>query len=240
MTTIVKILIALVMSLFFTSCMFDIEIGNGKKGNGNVVTEERNSRESFTEVEASEGLDVYVIQDDRTEIRVEADENVIDMIRTDIRNGVLVIHTDERIGRATKNIYVSVPEITRLESNSGADLYGKGVISGSKIMLDAHSGADLEVELDAEHIAADASSGADIRVSGKADYLVADASSGADIKARGLEVNRCDADASSGADISVNVTESLTANASSGADITYSGNPHINSHKSSAGSISKH
>jgi hypothetical protein len=220
--------------------MMDVNFGNGKTGNGEIVEETRAVSEDFTEVLASEGIDVFVTQDSEFKISVEADENIIDLIGTDIRDGKLKIHAIENIGRATKNVYVSLPRITALNSSSGADLVVQNVIESESIELDASSGADLRVELRANEVSADASSGADIRISGTADILHADASSGSDIKARELEVKRCNADASSGADISVNVSESLVADASSGADITYSGEASVQTKKSVSGSVRKY
>ena len=241
MTTVTKILITALVSLFFASCHWDINLGEGKKGNGNVTSEKRNVTEDFHTVKATEGLDVYVEQGDDMAIEVEADENIIEYIRTDINNGVLKIHTEERIGRAkSKKVHVRLPEVRALHSSSGADLYGKGIITADNLVLDASSGSDLKVEVAASEVNCDSSSGADIKVSGTANVLIADASSGSDINARELTVKKCIAEASSGADITVNATEELSASASSGADINYSGNPEIvKKNKSSSGSVSK-
>ncbi|MGW9686738.1 head GIN domain-containing protein [Flagellimonas sp. 2504JD1-5] len=240
MTTLARIAIAFILAVFASSCIMDVNFGNGKKGNGEVVEESRKVTEDFTVVSASEGLDVYVTQDSDFKISVEADENIIDLIGTDIRDGKLRIHAIENIGRATKKIYVSMPEITGLKSSSGADLIAQNVIESKKIDLDASSGSDLRVELVAEEVSADASSGAGIKISGKANSLYADASSGADIRARELFTKKCNADASSGADISVNVSESLVADASSGADIRYSGEASVQTKKSVSGSVHKY
>jgi len=240
MTTLVKFAIALVLALLVTSCNFDINFGDGKKGNGVVTKEDRKISEDFTVVKASEGLDVFVTQSDELNILVEADENIIELIATDIKDGELRIHALENIGRATKKIYVSLPEITALKSSSGADLIVQNKITAEKIELDASSGSDLEIEVVASEIEADASSGADIKISGATNSLYADASSGADIKAKNLVTKRCNADASSGSDITVNVSESLIADASSGADIRYSGDPDVSTKKSVSGSVRKY
>ena len=239
MTTLVRIAIGLVLALFASSCV-NINFGNGKKGNGVVAEETRKITEDFTEISAAEGLNVFVTQGDNFKILVEADENVIELIATDISEGKLKIHTLENIGRATKNVYVTLPEITVLESSSGADLIGQNEIKSEKLDLEASSGSDIEVEVVAAEIEADASSGADIKISGQTAVLYANASSGADIKARGLMAKRCNADASSGADIAVNVLESLTADASSGADISYTGDPKVSKKKSASGSVHKY
>ena len=240
MTTLARIAIAVLFALFASSCAFDINFGEGKRGNGQVVEEGREITEDFTAVYASEGLDVFVTQGNTFSINVEADENIIDLIGTDIRDGRLKVHAIENIGRATKNVYVTLPEVTALSTSSGADLIGQNKISTSKIVLDASSGSDLEVEVEANEVSADTSSGADIKISGKTDLFYADASSGSDIKARGLIAKRCTADASSGADISVNVSETLTADASSGADISYTGDATVQKRKSVSGSVHKY
>jgi len=240
MTTLARIAIAALLALFTSSCAFDISFGEGKRGNGEVVEESRKVNEEFTEVYASEGLDVFVTQGDDFSINVEADENIIDLIGTDIRNGRLKVHAIENIGRATKNVYVSLPRVSGLSTSSGADLIAQNTIRAEKIELDASSGSDLEVEVDAREVSAETSSGADIKVSGRTDFLYANASSGSDIKARGLMAKKCTADASSGADISVNVSESLTADASSGADISYTGDAAVQKKKSVSGSVHKY
>ncbi|AKA33890.1 head GIN domain-containing protein [Flagellimonas lutaonensis] len=240
MTTLAKIAIAFLLALFASSCAFDINFGDGKKGNGVVVDEARKVMEDFTVVSAAEGLDVFVTQGDEYSISVEADENVIALIATDIKDGKLRIHTVENIGRATKNIYVTLPTVTALESSSGADLIVQDLIRTDRIELDASSGSDLHVEVQAREVYADASSGADIKVSGITDRLEADASSGADIRARELVAKTCHADASSGSDISVNVSETLVADASSGADISYTGEARVTKKKSVSGSVHKY
>lgn len=240
MTTLARIAIAALLALFTSSCAFDISFGEGKRGNGEVVEESRKVNADFTEVHAAEGLDVFVTQGANFSINVEADENIIDLIGTDIRNGRLKVHAIENIGRATKNVYVTLPDVSSLSTSSGADLIAQNTISADKIELDASSGSDLEVEVDAQEVIAETSSGADIRVSGSTEVLYADASSGSDIKARGLVAKRCNADASSGADISVNVSESLVADASSGADISYTGNASVQKKKSVSGSVHKY
>ncbi|MBC2839349.1 head GIN domain-containing protein [Robiginitalea sp. SC105] len=240
MATLARITIGLILALLASSCMLDMNWGSGKKGNGVVVEEGRTVTGDFTSVSASEGLNVFVTQGDDYEIRVEADENVIDLIGTDIREGKLKIHAIENIGRATKNIYVSLPEITALSASSGSDLQTQGTLEVGAIRLDSSSGADLDATLVADEVEADCSSGADIRLSGRANLLYADASSGADIKAQDLEVKVCHANASSGADIRVHASESLTADASSGADILYTGDASVQAKKSASGSVHKY
>ncbi len=228
--------------LLATACNFDINFGQ-TNGNGNVIVEERFEGSEFDEVKGSAGLDVYLTHGDETKIVVEADENLHDLIETEIVNGTLRIgvRSGENIGRAkAKKVHVTYTNLTAISASSGSDVIGNSVIKSEILSLDSSSGADLEVEIYAKEVHADVSSGADLKVSGRATNLVAEASSGSDLKAKDLEVKTCRAKASSGADIVVNVRDEINGRASSGGDIRYYGNPTAVSVKDGAsGSVRK-
>ncbi|WP_430908067.1 head GIN domain-containing protein [Maribacter sp. 2-571] len=242
MTTLIKLTIALLLSLFLSSCGFDIKIngeswGSGTKGNGSVTTESRSVSEDFTEITAQEGLMVYVTQADEFKIEVEADENILELIGTDISNGRLKVHARKNIGRATKNVYVSLPDVSALKSSSGAHLKTKNTIVGDRIEIDASSGANLFIDLDADDVEVDASSGANLEIVGTTDQADFDISSGSNVNAKDFESNTCEAEASSGANLKIYVTEALVANASSGGNISYYGNASFEGQKNISGSI---
>ncbi|MCB0466063.1 MAG: DUF2807 domain-containing protein, partial [Aequorivita sp.] len=172
---------------------------------------------------------------------VEADENLLQYIETDIEDGKLHVTTSENIGHSkAKKVYVTYKELNKIEASSGADVIGNSVIKSEFLSLKSSSGADLKVDVFAKDIIAKTSSGADMEVSGKATSLNADASSGSEIKAKELLVINCNAEASSGAEVTVNVKEQLETHVSSGGDINYYGNPvSVNSNKSHSGSVHK-
>ena len=240
MTTLVRIAIALTLSILLSSCGFDINLGDfssGVKGNGIVQTDTRPVNEEFTVISASEGIQVYVTQDDNFSISVEADENVIDLIGTDINNNVLKIHAINNIGNATKKVYVSLPKISELKSSSGSHLITENTINSDRLTIDSSSGSILNAEIIADNLDIDASSGANIQISGESGNTSIDASSGANLSGKELSTKFCDAEASSGANVSIFVSESLTADASSGGNISYSGKAKVNTKKSVSGSV---
>ena len=221
----IKIFFAVLAVITLNSCAFDINLGQ-ENGNGNVVTEERNIGGEFTKVKGSAGLDVYLTKGSENKVVVEADENLMEFIETEIRNDRLTIGTKRSIGRSkAKKVYVTYVELTEIAASSGSDVIVNSVVKNENISLDASSGADLELEVFAKNIYIESSSGADIKVRGKATKLKAKSSSGSDIDAEELLVINCDADASSGADITVNVKGELETEATSGGTIRYYGNP---------------
>ena len=235
----VNFITAIGVALLFTSCNFNIN--TGKNGNGNVVTEDRTVSGDFTEVRGSSGLDVYLSQGEENKIVVEADENLMQYIETDIENGKLIVTTSHNIGHSeSKKVYVTYKQLNSIEASSGADVIGNSVIKSENLSLKSSSGAELKVEVFSKDLTAKTSSGSDMEISGKASSLNADASSGSELDAKELLVINCNAEASSGAGITVNVKEKLETHVGSGGNIDYYGNPiSVNSNKSHSGSVNK-
>ncbi len=241
MTTLTKFLVALIISITLMSCHFDFDGSWGVRGNGDVETMERNINSDFDEIKVSRGLDVYLTQADDVSLEVQADSNLHDIIMTEVENGVLRIYADENISyAASQKVMVSFPDIESITATSGSDVFSTNTLRVDDISLTTTSGADMEVDVDANLVDCKSTSGSDLRVSGSAKKLYAEATSGSDIKAGNLKARVCDARASSGADVTVHSSEELIAKASSGGDIKYYGNPEKISKKDGvSGSIRK-
>ena len=226
MTTLIKIIVTTLLSLTLFSCNFDINMHSGVKGNGDVVTEKRVINESFTTIKATEGLDVYLTQSDHQSITVEADENLQELILTDVENGVLKIHTDKNIGNASsKKVIVTFKDISTIISTSGSDVYSTNTIDVENLELKSTSGSDMKLSVKTTVLNCKSTSGSDMRLSGTTTRLIAEATSGSDIKAADLIAESSHVKATSGADITVNTSKELIAKASSGGDVKYYGNP---------------
>ena len=199
---------------------------------------------SFHGISAATGINVYLTQKDREEVIVEADEDDMDHLITEVEGGVLKIYMKQKsmlnfnFSSAERNVYVSFKNLDKIEASSAADVVSQSLLNLDRVDLNASSSAKIKLELNAKDVNAEASSAADIHLKGRGHSLEANASSSSDIDASGFETKECNANASSAADISVNVTEDLDANASSGADIDYSGSPaRKNINESSGGDI---
>lgn len=222
--------------ILFASCNI-----SGVTGNKNVVKQTRTVKGNFTAVKVSQGINLFLSQGDTVSIITEADENIQDLLVTEQENGVLKIYFTEQVGKvAAKNVYVTMPEISKINASSAADVKTKTLISSDNLTVDASSGADIDAEINAAKLYCESSSGADIDLTGNCGTADFHASSGADIDAKDLNSENASAKASSGADISIFVKTSLSADASSGGDISYYGNPEkIDINTSSGGDITK-
>lgn len=220
MKTITKIT-ALIVLLVTSSCMFD-----GIKGNRIVKTANRNISSDFEAISVSNGIDVYLTMGTSTSLKLEADENLHDVIETEVEDGVLRIYADQNIWSAKrKRVYLNAENINEIKTTSGAQLITENTLKADDLRVSVTSGAEVRMTVDAINLSCSTTSGADARLEGRAHHFVARSTSGSDLKASGLEAKTCEARVTSGADISVNVSEELDASATSGGDIRYSGNP---------------
>ena len=81
MKTLTKITAMLILLISTTSCFVDGF--TGIKGNRNVVSEDRTISDNFDEIKVQQGIQLFITQDNTTEIKVEADENIIDLLITE-------------------------------------------------------------------------------------------------------------------------------------------------------------
>ncbi|SDS62350.1 Putative auto-transporter adhesin, head GIN domain [Formosa sp. Hel1_31_208] len=226
MTTLTKITIAVVLSILLMSCNFDLNLSPGVNGNGNVQTIERILEDDFNQIEVSRGIDVYLTQSDRPMLKVQADENLHNIIITEIDNGVLKIYADENISSSeSKKVMVNVNTLDLIGATSGSHVYTTNTIETNSIKLNSTSGAHIEIDLDVQSTALSSTSGSFIKVSGRTIQLSANATSGANIKTKSLITQNCTASVTSGANIVIYAEEKLTASASSGGNISYHGDP---------------
>ena len=239
MSTLVRIIITSILGIIMLSC--NLPFGLGIDGNRNVVTEDRSISSDFESIKVSQGLDLYITQSNDVSLSVEADENLHELIMTEVDGNVLRIYTTENIRRAaSRRINLSISDISSIKATSGSDVFSTNTIEVDELELNCTSGADIKMDVKTETLNAHSTSGSDIRLSGTTTELIAEATSGSDIEASELRAEKSRVKATSGADISVNTSKELTARATSGADIRYSGNPEkVDKSDSSSGSVRK-
>jgi|GEM_PF-6157692 len=75
--------------LILSGCYIDF-LDKTIYGQGPVVTEERDIS-GFNGIKVSSGIDVYLKQGNSEKVRVVADENLHDVIETEVMNGILHI-----------------------------------------------------------------------------------------------------------------------------------------------------
>jgi hypothetical protein len=233
-----KILIVLIITTLLGSC--NVNMFNRINGNQNVVKEDRTTKEDFTKIRVSTGLDLYISQGSKNKITVEADENLQEIIITEVLNGELKIYVEKNIWRAkARKIYVTIKNLEAITATSGSDVYTNETLKVNNLNISATSGANIKISVEANTIETTATSGSDIEISGITNDYFSNATSGASIDGYELKSENATVNVTSGASINVFASESINAKATSGGNIDFKGNPKkVDKKSNSGGSIS--
>ena len=230
--------LTLILLPFILICGCYWEMPESVSGNGDVVTDERDVP-GFNGISVSAGIDVYITQGNEELVKVVTDENLLDVVKTEVRDGVLKIYASKNIRSAkSKKVYVEYKNLNKIKVSSAGDLEGKNTLNTSELEISLSSAGDLKLDVIAKEIHIDISSSGNGNLSGKTGYLKANLSSAGDLNAFELEAKVGDISVSSAGDARVFITEEASFSSSSAGDIVYKGNPRIKQMRtSSSGSI---
>ncbi len=226
-------------------------------------SEETRSLDSFSEISAHEGIDVYIKEGSKEEARIVSDSHDLEEVLTEVSSGRLKIHLE---GNNHRNIdvevYITYKSIKGISSSSASSITSEGTIDANggdfdvdvssagdidasienadELTIDASSAGDARLKVEANEIEADVSSAGEIEVEGTASKQDIEASSSGDYDAYDLASDEVEASASSGGSVKVNVSSKLDARASSGGSVRYKGSPkYLDASSSSGGSVRK-
>ncbi len=239
MKTTTKIIAMLVILFITSSCFMDGIMGI--KGNRNVISESRNISSKFEKIEIQQGISLYLTQGNTTSLKVEADENIMDLLITEVQNNQLKIYFKKNVYKAkARNVYLTTNNISGIEASSGSSVKTENTWQSNNLQVHTSSGSSVKININANDVVSASSSGSTLKLYGKTNTFSAKASSGSSIDADELSSINVSAKASSGANIKVDVSGKLTAKASSGGSVVYEGNPkEINKEASSGGNITE-
>jgi len=200
----------------FSAC----HIGRGVKGSGTLKTEKRNLP-AFKGIETTGAYEVEVMCQKPASFEIEADDNILPLIRTDVRDGVLYVTSEKSYNPSRAvTLRISLPELTAVSSRG----------AGEVTIQDAQSD-DLKIE---------SMGAASIKAAGKVKNATISSSGAGDIDANRLQAEKARVTVAGAASVSVYATEQLDVSVSGVGSVTYGGNPKtVNKSVSGIGSVNK-
>lgn len=209
----------LILALAFTSCKESI------RGNGVVKKDER-AVKSFDELDVSGQFNVFLRQGDTEQLIVEADENFLPYIKSDVHGDRLVISAEANFKSYEKlAVYVTVRELSKIDISGSIDLDGSQTIRSDELEINASGACETDLELQCEELGVDGSGSIELNLIGFASEARYDLSGAVEINAIDLETRRTLIDMSGAGRADVFVTDELEIDVSGAAEINYRGNP---------------
>ena len=209
------IAVVLLGSLMLFSCGFW-----GVRGNGNL-TEETRKIENFSKIDAAGAFSIKIKVGEDPSLKISAEENLMHLIRTDVRRNTLIIDTKKNISpRKEIRIYITTPELNSIDCSGANNV--------------------TAYNIDSDNFDVDLSGAGSIKLSGDVNRLKAEISGAGNISAKHLKANRVAISVSGAASADVYAAEYLDASVSGVGSIDYYGDPKkTNTRVSGVGSITR-
>jgi hypothetical protein len=210
------------------------------QGSGSSVEEAREIN-GIRAVEISNQGDLFVQIGEQESLIIEAQEDLLPYIKSDVRDGKLRIYTaGTQILRPTNPIryYLTVQELDEISLTSSGDAR-LPEIEAEEFTIRVSSSGDLEMEgLMVERVDIQISSSGDVKIeSGRVKEQHIMLSSSGDYNAGMLPSEFVRAMLSSSGNARIYVTQTLEASLSSSGDLFYRGNPTLKINVSSSGDV---
>ncbi|MBU1012316.1 MAG: DUF2807 domain-containing protein [Bacteroidetes bacterium] len=210
------------------------------RGNGNVEKETRNIS-SFSAIDVSSAFEIYLTQGNSESLVIEADENIMEYIITEVRGGTLKIYVKSNIRNVkTMKAYISFKMIDKIELSGACNIRGEGTYKFNDLEIGVSGASEINMNFTADKVYLDLSGASDIEFTGSADKLTVDVSGATKLYAQDFEVKECSIDASGASTIKVFATEELSVDASGASTVRYKGKPSVSLDSSGASSIRRY
>lgn len=195
-------------------------IGKGVHGSGNRKSEKRELA-SFKSVDVAGAFEVNIVCQQTQSFEIEGDDNLLPIIKTDVSDGNLRIHSDTQFNASKPiAIRISIPDLEKYTSAGAGDIHITNV-KNDQLVLSNHGAANIEA-------------------SGQTKFVDISSSGAGNIETEKLHAERARISVSGAANVDVYASQQLDVSLSGIGSVTYSGNPPVvNKSVSGIGSVSK-
>ena len=209
-------LLVILASVAITACQ---HMGPSVRGTGKRVVQKREIGD-FKSISTQGAFDLRIVCQKPTSLELEGDDNIVDLITTEVRGGILYLNSRRSYNVSEPIVFkISVPNLEAL-AVSGA---GKIDISG----------------MNNEKFELDSSGAPNIKVAGVTKLVDIDSSGAAKIDTHNLQAARAVVDSKGVSKIELDVSDQLDVTISGPSQVTYEGDPVVKKTVNGPGKLEK-
>jgi hypothetical protein len=215
-----KIIVGVGVAMAFVSCHEGVNITAGPQ------TQEDRVVSTFDEITVDGSMNLYVTQDSSYVIRVEAPENLLGHIKTEVTGNELKVYEDHNhvVHSRTVNVYVSQSVLDRIILNGSGNIEASNIVS-SNFNVELNGSGDIYLDVATSNLNIDLRGSGDIDVVGIATNLLVEIDGSGDVDTRNIPATTATVDVDGSGNASVDVSNSLNANIEGSGNIYYWGSP---------------
>lgn len=235
------ILTSLILTISFTANA-QSWWGNGEKikGNGNVITETRTTQD-YDGVGIGGNFDVNLVKGKEGKITIEAEENIIPYIITEVKGNTLNVKYKKNVNvRNTRRITITIPytDIDKVSLGGSGNITNKGTIESDEFKVSLGGSGNITLNIDANDVKSSIGGSGNIKLSGNSNEFNCSIAGSGSIKAYDLKTDILTATIAGSGSIKSTVKSKIKAKVVGSGSIYYKGNPtHIDSKSVGSGDV---
>jgi hypothetical protein len=245
---------AIAASLLATSCIITItddgasidtlasHFGpdSGKRGSG-VVSEEIRATSAFNSINLTGSIDVEAMAGQELQITVRGEDNLLEHVITEVRDGVLHVELESGSYNFRKRmvVRVQVPELDSVQLYGSGDFIVQG-IARDQFDVTLRGSGDMVVKgLSTKQLRVNLDGSGDILISGKTQQLTASLRGSGDMNLSGLDAALVNTTLAGSGEIRVHASEALNVTLAGSGEVGYSGQPVVTKTTAGSGEVYK-
>ncbi len=210
----------------------------GTRGEGPMRSETRQT-DPFHGVKLQVAGDLEIVRGEKSEVVVEAQGNLLPLLKTEVENGVLKIHFSENVSYSKDlKIRVTTPSLDEVDLMSSGTINLVSPWDGDELSLGISGSGDIEaMQVNGGSLDCKIGGSGSIKLAGKIQRLNANISGSGDLYAGDLVAQNAKLKLSGSGGMRVHAEQTLEANISGSGEIEYSGDARASTKVSGSGEV---
>ncbi len=211
------------------------------EGSGHVVTETRQTG-SFEGVSSEGSMDVVITQGSTTEVRVEADDNILPLITTEVVGHVLKIKVKGKECFNSKHrviVHATSPTFTALTSSGSGDFTATTKITSGSLALASVGSGSMKLDLEAPNLVTTLGGSGEIVVNGHAAQHTVTVSGSGSVSADGMKNESAVVVLNGSGNCRMDVSRNLMVTLNGSGNVLYHGAPQVQTVINGSGRVRK-
>jgi hypothetical protein len=212
--------------------------GPAVAGSG-VTTSQTRAVPAFDRIDIGGAYDVVVRVGATRSVVLEGDDNLLPLVRTEVRDGTLHIESEKDLRpREDIRIEIGIETLNGVHSGGSSDVAVRDVRSQA-FDASVSGSSDLTANGEFGDLAASISGSGEIHMDGTADAIDGDVSGSGELDLLRVRARAARIHVSGSGDVGVQVSDRLDAKVSGSGEVRYSGRPEVTADVSGSGTVER-
>lgn len=211
-------------------------------GNGKFITVNRNLSD-YDKIDVAGFFDVILVKGNEGAISIKADENLMEYIETEVKNGHLKIQPKKEYQlRSSKNIIITVPfeMIDAISLAGSGNVHSKDVLNSSNLNLNLAGSGGINLPVSTKNLTSHIAGSGNIKLSGNSDVFNCEIAGSGNLESADLKATVSHISIAGSGNVKIHAVSEIHAKIVGSGDVIYTGNPATEKSKSiGSGSIRK-